>query len=119
MRRASLGETKRTPDAVEEAVTTAALCAAGRPCCEAAASCAAALPVRTIAEKMIEKIRRAVCMMFTLFWLCAGNPLLNSSQARTPSEPEKPFNNLTRKERPNGITPRKTADTKARLKDIS
>src|SRR4051812_1602580 len=78
MRRAASGETKRTPDAVEEAVTTAAaaaaLCAAG-PCGGRAASCAAALPVRTIAEKMIEKIRRAVCMMF-LFWLCAGDPFL-------------------------------------------
>src|ERR1044071_6746016 len=100
MRRAPSGETKRTPEAVEAAVTTEP-CAAP-VCCERAASCAAALPVRTIAEKMTEKMRRAVYMIFLPPPALRRKALLNLSGSETPSEPGKPFTNLTRGKRLNG-----------------
>src|ERR687890_1685246 len=106
MRRDAPGETKRTPDAEEDAVTTAA-CAARPCCCETAASCAAALPVRTIAETSIEKIRRAVPMIFYSLLALRRKSLPNPPRARTPSKPGEPFTELTRKQRPNGITPRR------------
>lgn len=65
--------------------------------------------MRTIADKTNEKIRRAVCMIFCPLRPCAGNPFFMLPGVRTPSDTGKPFTNLTRGKRLNGITPRGTA----------